>query len=151
MNHSELNRVVRILLIQVISILVIACSADSINCQQDFEAVDQLFEKYHSSPGYALGYITDGKLIYSKGYGLANLDYAIPMTDTAAFYIGSMAKQFTAAALLMLESEGKTTWIIQYKHTFRSFPNTIMKSQLITSFTTPVASERPTRFNSSKG
>ncbi|NHF59169.1 beta-lactamase family protein [Flavobacteriaceae bacterium TP-CH-4] len=70
--------------------------------------IDSLLRQYDGNrPGYALGIVQNGALVHSKGYGKANLDYNIPITDSTAFYIGSMAKQFTAAALLILESEGK--------------------------------------------
>ena len=74
-----------------------------------YERIDELFENFnqHESPGYALGIISHGELVYAKGYGKANLEYNIPLSDSSAFYIGSMAKQFTAAGLLILESEGK--------------------------------------------
>lgn len=77
--------------------------------QQKFEAIDQRFQQYNraGSPGFAIGIIKDGTLIFSKGYGHANLDYNIPISDSSLFYIGSMAKQFTTAALLILEAEGK--------------------------------------------
>jgi CubicO group peptidase (beta-lactamase class C family) len=71
--------------------------------------VDSLFAKWNndSTPGYAIGIIMDNKLIYSKGYGMANLEYHIPITPTSPFYIGSMSKQFTAACLLLLKEQGK--------------------------------------------
>ncbi len=71
--------------------------------------IDELFEKYNvnTSPGYALGIVNNGKLVYSKGYGMSNLDHDIPITENSAFYIGSMSKQFTTAALLILEAQGK--------------------------------------------
>ncbi|WP_340064997.1 serine hydrolase [Ascidiimonas aurantiaca] len=72
------------------------------------KTIDSLLEKHNGKrPGYALGIVQNGELVYSKGYGKANLDYDVGISDSSAFYIGSMAKQFTAAALLILESEGK--------------------------------------------
>ena len=45
-------------------------------------SVDALFEQFDQpgSPGCALGVMRDGQLIYSRGYGLANLEYSIPIT-----------------------------------------------------------------------
>lgn len=54
------------------------------------------------SPGFALGIIKDGALIFKGGFGLANLDYEIPITTSTAFQIASLSKQFTAASFLML-------------------------------------------------
>ena len=49
----------------------------------------------------------DGKEIFSTGAGLASIEYAVPNTPTTKFVIASLSKQFTAAAILKLESEGK--------------------------------------------
>ena len=71
--------------------------------------VDALFEKWDKpdSPGCALGVIKDGKLIYSRGYGKANLEHAIPISGTIVFDIGSTSKQFTAASIVLLSQQGK--------------------------------------------
>lgn len=47
------------------------------------------------------------KVLFSKAYGSANLEWNIPNTTTTKFRIGSMTKQFTAAAVLLLEERGK--------------------------------------------
>lgn len=46
-------------------------------------------------------------VFFSKSYGSANLEWSIPNTTTTKFRIGSMTKQFTAAAVLLLEERGK--------------------------------------------
>ena len=71
--------------------------------------VDKLFEKWDKpdSPGCALGIIKDGKLIYKRGYGMANLDYNIPISSKTVFDIMSMEKQFTAMSILLLSMQGK--------------------------------------------
>lgn len=58
-------------------------------------------------PGLSVGIIKDGKMYFSKGYGLANLEYSINNTDTSVFDIASMAKQFTAACIWTLIDKGK--------------------------------------------
>ncbi|MEJ2207299.1 MAG: serine hydrolase, partial [Gemmatimonadota bacterium] len=45
-------------------------------------------------------------LAYGRGYGLANLDWGIPLTTSTVFDIGSVSKQFTATAIALLEAEG---------------------------------------------
>ena len=91
----------------------------------DANQIDTLFKKYDASnaPGYALGIIQNGQLVFSRGYGSANLDYNIPITDSTAFYIGSMAKQFTAAALLILEAQGKLDFKAEVKTYLEDFPS----------------------------
>lgn len=72
-------------------------------------AVDEVFEDLTTagSPGCALGVYRDGKIVYSKGYGLANLELNVPITPRSVFDIGSTSKQFSAASILLLEKRGK--------------------------------------------
>src|SRR5208283_2926470 len=72
-------------------------------------AVDQVFADYSKpgSPGCSLGVFRDGRIIYAKGYGLANLEENVPITPQTVFDIGSTSKQFTAASILLLEKQGK--------------------------------------------
>ena len=49
----------------------------------------------------------DGKVLFSKGYGLANLEFDIPNTPQTKFRLGSVTKQFTAVAILLLQERGK--------------------------------------------
>jgi CubicO group peptidase (beta-lactamase class C family) len=72
-------------------------------------AVDEIFVDLTKagSPGCALGVYRDGKMVYSKGYGLANPEQNVPITPQSVFDIGSTSKQFTAASILLLEKQGK--------------------------------------------
>jgi len=72
-------------------------------------AVDKIFTRWdkEDSPGCALGIIKDGKLIYKRGYGMANLEYNIPITSNSVFRIGSTSKQFTAICILLAADMGK--------------------------------------------
>ena len=49
----------------------------------------------------------DGRVLLSRGYGFANLEWSIPNTPATKFRVGSVTKQFTAAAILLLEDRGK--------------------------------------------
>ncbi|MEK6323672.1 MAG: serine hydrolase [Acidobacteriota bacterium] len=49
----------------------------------------------------------DGKVLFAKGYGLANVEFDIPNTPQTKFRLGSITKQFTAAAILLLQERGK--------------------------------------------
>lgn len=73
------------------------------------EKVDELFAEWDkpNSPGCALGVIKDGRLIYARGYGMANLEYDIPITSKTVFRIGSTSKQFTAMCIALLAERGK--------------------------------------------
>ena len=72
-------------------------------------AVDEVFADLTKpgSPGCALAIYRDGTIIYTKGYGLANLEENVPITPQSVFDIGSTSKQFTAASILLLEKQGK--------------------------------------------
>src|SRR5882762_9896149 len=72
-------------------------------------AVDEVFGDLTKagSPGCALGVYRDGKIVYAKGYGLANLEESAAITPGSVFDIGSTSKQFTAASILLLEQQGK--------------------------------------------
>jgi len=59
------------------------------------------------SPGCALAVARDGRTVYAKGYGLANIEENVPITPQTVFDIGSTSKQFTAASVLLLEKQGK--------------------------------------------
>ena len=71
--------------------------------------VDALFQKMDTtvSPGCALSVIRDHKIIYERGYGMADLDHNVPITPATVFHVASMSKQFTAASILLLAQEGK--------------------------------------------
>jgi CubicO group peptidase (beta-lactamase class C family) len=68
------------------------------------EQIDVLFKEYNrsSSPGYAIGIFGKGKSLYQKGYGMANLDYNIPVSPVSIFNIASLSKQFTGACIALL-------------------------------------------------
>jgi CubicO group peptidase (beta-lactamase class C family) len=72
-------------------------------------AVDEVFSDLTKpgSPGCALAIYRDGKIIYAKGYGLANLEENVAITPQSVFDIGSTSKQFSAATILLLEKQGK--------------------------------------------
>ena len=71
--------------------------------------IDQLFTTWNSieSPGAAVAVTKDGKVIYKKGFGCAELEYNIPITPGTVFHIASVSKQFTCFSVLLLEKQGK--------------------------------------------
>src|SRR4051795_8871909 len=58
-------------------------------------------------PGAAVLVQKDGQAVLRKGYGMANLELGIPMTPENVFEVGSITKQFTAAAILLLQERGR--------------------------------------------
>ena len=71
--------------------------------------VDRVFSAYArpGMPGCALGVYRDGRLAYSRGYGLANVADSTPITPKTIFDLGSTSKQFTAASIILLAQQGK--------------------------------------------
>jgi CubicO group peptidase (beta-lactamase class C family) len=51
--------------------------------------------------------VENGKVLLSKGYGMANFELGVPNTPQTKFHLGSISKTFTAAAILLLEERGQ--------------------------------------------
>jgi len=124
-----------VLLITILAYLLLSCEDHSKN-EDKINRTDDLFKELSEGlkPGYALGVIENGELVYSQGYGYANLEHRNLLTDTSTIYIGSMAKQFTTAALLILEEEGKVDFskpVKDYLPDFTRYNDTITVSHLV--------------------
>lgn len=97
-------------LVRCFGLLTFIVSSASAQLPADAQArIDQIFAAYASntSPGCIVGVGREGKPVYAKAYGMANLEYAVPLTTESISESGSVAKQFTAAALALLQLEGK--------------------------------------------
>ncbi len=72
-------------------------------------AIDKIFERWDrpGSPGCAVGISHRGQVVYQRGYGMANLEYGVRIRPDTIFESGSVAKQFTAAAVVLLALDGK--------------------------------------------
>jgi CubicO group peptidase (beta-lactamase class C family) len=72
-------------------------------------AINEVLEKTFKSdePGAAVIVVRDGKVVFRKGYGKANLELGVPVEPDMVFRLGSITKQFTAVAILMLAEQGK--------------------------------------------
>jgi CubicO group peptidase (beta-lactamase class C family) len=72
-------------------------------------AMNKLFKEWDTpnSPGCAVAVMKDGRIVFEHGYGMADLDHNVPITPATVFNVGSIAKQFTGAAILMLAQDGK--------------------------------------------
>ena len=70
--------------------------------------IDAVFARYtRETPGCALGVFQNGRVTLAKGYGLANIEYGVPITPQTPFIMGSVSKQFTAAAVALLAEQGR--------------------------------------------
>jgi CubicO group peptidase (beta-lactamase class C family) len=72
------------------------------------DQVDELFAAFDQpdSPGCALGMFKDGRMLYERGYGSADLEHDVPITPDTVFYAGSVSKQFTAMAAALAIRQG---------------------------------------------
>src|SRR2546423_14591188 len=73
------------------------------------DAVDKLFAQFAKadSPGCAVGIYQNGQIIYKHAYGMADLERDVLLTPDSVFYLGSGAKQFTAASVGLLAPPGQ--------------------------------------------
>lgn len=105
------SRLTALTLVAIATFAMAACEGSSIQVlgSSARPAVDAIFAEYDlpGSPGCAVGVIRDGEFLYRRGYGMANLEYDIPLTADTVFRIGSVSKQFTAMTVLLLEEAGE--------------------------------------------
>jgi len=71
--------------------------------------IDKIFERWDrpGSAGCAVGVGRRGTVVYTQGYGMANLEFGVRIRPDTIFETGSVAKQFTAAAIALLAQDGK--------------------------------------------
>jgi len=69
----------------------------------------QIFSRWdhRDGPGVVVGVVDHGKLVASDAFGMANLTHGVPLTPDTPSNVGSISKQFTAMAMLILERQGK--------------------------------------------
>jgi CubicO group peptidase (beta-lactamase class C family) len=89
--------------------MVIAVLACASNAQTPPDRLKQVVQPYVDAQMFMGSVLVakNGKVIFSQSYGMADLEWSIPNTSTTRFNIASMTKQFTAAAVLLLEDRGK--------------------------------------------
>ena len=83
---------------------ILASAADQTDAVDEY--VRSEMTKQHV-PGLALLVSRDGKIVRAQGYGLANVELQVPVKPETIFQSGSVGKQFTATAVMMLVEEGK--------------------------------------------
>jgi CubicO group peptidase (beta-lactamase class C family) len=94
------------------SILLLVSVTTPLAAQSSLEArVDEVFRQYASSetPGCTVGVAQNGRVLLERAYGMADLERNVPLTPASILEPGSVSKQFTAAAILLLARDGKLT------------------------------------------
>lgn len=85
---------------------MIFCASAAARGDEIDRYIEAQIRKLHF-PGVSLAVVRDGRVVKGKGYGLANIETDFAATPQTVYEIGSLTKQFTAAALLILVEEGK--------------------------------------------
>ncbi len=107
-----------IILIAVVMTNISNSQTDEINSK-----LDSLFSKYNTpNPGAAVEIISQGKVIFKKGFGFANVEDKIPIDLQTNFRLASVTKQFTATAVLLLIERGKLSFNEKLTDLFPGFP-----------------------------
>lgn len=101
---------------KLILIVGLICSSHSLFAQRycalpdDMgKRIDETFLAWDTAwtPGVAVAVVKNGEIAFKNGYGLAHLEYDIPITPSTIFHIASISKQFTTFSILLLEADGK--------------------------------------------
>lgn len=127
--RSTHRRPVRFSLI-TLSILALFALGTPLTAQQPQrpaldEEIDTLFSRWDEtdSPGCALGIVQEGELVYTSGYGSANLDYEVPLNAQSVFYMASVSKQFTAVAVALAAQQGHVSLDDDIRDYFPELPD----------------------------
>jgi CubicO group peptidase (beta-lactamase class C family) len=93
----------------VFSLVSSALGANLVSPPDARAKIDKIFERYDhtNSPGCVAGATIDGGTVLSSAYGMADLEHGIALAPESILEPGSIAKQFTAAAVLLLAQQGK--------------------------------------------
>ncbi|HZO18499.1 MAG TPA: serine hydrolase [Gemmatimonadaceae bacterium] len=92
--------------------------------QDTVARVDSVFSGFTTTtPGCAVGISRHERTVLAKAYGMANLEYDVPLTPESIIEAGSVAKQFTAAAILLLAQQGKLSLDDPVRKHIRELPD----------------------------
>jgi CubicO group peptidase (beta-lactamase class C family) len=95
---------------RAVVVLILICAASAFATAQTTDAVDEFVREQmqkHQIPGLALLVSRAGQPIRTRGYGLSNVELQVPVKPESIFQSGSVGKQFTATAVMMLVEEGR--------------------------------------------
>lgn len=103
--------------------LILNTSTKAQNLEHSVDSLISKVIKDKSGPGAVFMVAKDGKPIYQKAFGKANLELGVDMNTENVFQLGSMTKQFTAIAILMLVEQGKLKLQDPVAKYISDFPN----------------------------
>jgi len=104
-----MSRLPKVYFTEALSAIVFALLAGRCNAQGLPDGMQQVVQPYVDAQMFMGNVLVAkaGKVVFSKSYGMADLEWNVPNSPPTRFNIASMTKQFTAAAILLLEDRGK--------------------------------------------
>jgi CubicO group peptidase (beta-lactamase class C family) len=108
-------------LASLLATVAVSSAAEPANAVFDRIGADALAT--HKAPGFVFAVVHDGKVVYAKGFGLADAEHKVDAQPATRFAIGSLTKQFTAASILLLAQRGKLALDDRLAKYLPSFPN----------------------------
>ena len=119
----------------LIILLILVSAGQNLAQTETTHYFDSVFSMYnHQTPGVAVAVVQNGKTLFQKGYGMANLEYDVPINTQTVFHIASVSKQFTAFCIYLLEVQGKISFaddIRQYLPELPDYGDTITLQHLL--------------------
>lgn len=118
------------------TLLILFCLLSSASAQTD--KVDNYIKAQmdlQKIPGLSIAVVRNGEIVKTKGYGVANIELNVPAKPETVYQSGSMGKQFTATAVMMLVEEGKIALDDKFNKYFPDSPeswNNITVRNLLT-------------------
>ncbi len=116
--------------------LVFLCAPSIWAAETPSEKADALLDGLiqTNDPGMAVLVAREGKILFEKGYGMADPEHHVPVTPQTIFRIASITKPFTAIAILKLQEEGKLSINEKLSKYIPDFPrgDEVTLSQLLT-------------------
>jgi CubicO group peptidase (beta-lactamase class C family) len=110
----QLGRPTILCAVSFVAAFAVAFGSSSVACAQATSAISDKASSYvrdemqrQHIPGLALLVARGGKIVQAEGFGLANVELQVPVKPETVFQSGSVGKQFTATAVMMLVEEGK--------------------------------------------
>lgn len=87
---------------------LVSMGATTASAQDKTTEIDKIFNWVApDGPGCVVAALQHGKIVVNRAYGLADLERSVPLTTDSVFDVGSLRKQFVAAAVLLLVDEGR--------------------------------------------
>lgn len=121
---AVLMRIFRFRRLLFFPVLLFLISASSLTAQNR-RAVDAVIKEWmlkEKIPGVSIAVASHGKILYSKGYGMSDLENSVPVTTKTKFRLASISKPVTAAAVMQLVEQGKIALDSSIQTYLPSFP-----------------------------